>query len=313
MKNLFRSLAVCSVLATLLIVSGCDQLKSTLNKNSGGTTNTLLRDDNSIAIASFNIQVFGQSKLKKKEAMDVLAKVVRHYDVVAIQEVRSTSQDVLPNFVKLINADGSRYDFVLGPRLGRTSSKEQYAYVYDTNRINFVAGSEYTAPNPGDQMHRAPFVASFQTKSSSAGQPFSFTLVNIHTDPDETKQELNALDDVFVYVQNRNRNEDDVILLGDLNVSEKKLGQLGQLPNIDWVVKGAPTNTRGSKSYDNIVFNKRTTVEYTGKSGVMNLLETFDLTMDEALQVSDHMPVWAVFSMQEGGAQVATRPGATAR
>lgn len=314
MKSLFRSLAVCALFATLCFTTGCDQVKTVLQQNNGGaTTNTLLRDEHSIAIASFNIQVFGQSKLKKKEVMDVLAKVVRHYDVVAIQEVRSSKQDVLPRFVKLINSDGSRYDFVIGPRLGRTSSKEQYAYVYDTNRISFQAGSEYTVPDPRDQLHRPPFVASFQAKAAASGRPFSFTLVNIHTDPDETDQELDALDDAFTYVQNHNRNEDDVILLGDLNVSEKKLGQLGQLPNIAWVVKGEPTNTRGTESYDNIVFNSRTTVEYTGNSGIMNLKEMFGLTEDEALKVSDHMPVWAVFSMQEGGAQVASRPGPPAR
>lgn len=313
MKRIFRSLAVCAVIATLWVTSGCDQVKTALQQNSGGaTTNTLLRDDNSIAIATFNIQVFGQSKLKKKDVMDVLAKVVRHYDVVAIQEVRSSKQDVLPKFVKLINSDGSRYDFVIGPRQGRTISKEQYAFVYDTNRISFLAGSEYTVPDQGDYLHREPFVASFQTKADS-GRPFSFTLVNIHTDPDETDQELDALDDAFTYVQNRDRNEDDVILLGDLNVSEKKLGQLGDLPNITWVVKGEPTNTRLSKSYDNIVFNSRTTVEYTGNSGVMNLMKTFNLSEEEALKVSDHMPVWAVFSMQEGGAQVASRPGSLAR
>ena len=38
MKKLIRSFAVCSVLATLLIVTGCDQLKSALNKTGGGTT-----------------------------------------------------------------------------------------------------------------------------------------------------------------------------------------------------------------------------------------------------------------------------------
>jgi hypothetical protein len=42
-----------------------------------------------IKVASFNIQVFGTSKLKKPQVMDVLVKVIRRFDVVAIQEVRS--------------------------------------------------------------------------------------------------------------------------------------------------------------------------------------------------------------------------------
>jgi hypothetical protein len=46
-------------------------------------------EGDTIKVASFNIQVFGTSKLGKPEVMDVLAKVVRRFDVVAIQEVRS--------------------------------------------------------------------------------------------------------------------------------------------------------------------------------------------------------------------------------
>ncbi len=62
-------------------------------------------------IATFNIQVFGKSKLSKPGVVDVLAQVVRQFDVVAIQEVRATEDDILPRFIAAINADGSRYDF----------------------------------------------------------------------------------------------------------------------------------------------------------------------------------------------------------
>ena len=74
-----------------------------------------------IGIASYNIQVFGASKLEKSWVVDILAQIVRHFDIVAIQEVRSKDDQILPDFVAAINADGSRYDFVIGPRLGRTS------------------------------------------------------------------------------------------------------------------------------------------------------------------------------------------------
>ena len=41
-------------------------------------------------IASFNIQVFGRSKLRRP-VMKVLCDVVRRFDVLAIQEVRRTT------------------------------------------------------------------------------------------------------------------------------------------------------------------------------------------------------------------------------
>ena len=60
--------------------------------------------------------------------MEVLADIIRTYDVIAIQEIRDASQTALPALVDLVNADGSQYDYVVSERLGRTSSKEQYAY-----------------------------------------------------------------------------------------------------------------------------------------------------------------------------------------
>ena len=196
-----------------------------------------------IKIATFNIQVFGTSKLQKTPVMQVLADVVRRFDVVAIQEVRSTDDTVVPQFVSLINATGVRYDFVIGPRLGRTNSKEQYAILFDTSRIEIDPSSVYTAADPQDLLHREPLVARFRPRVVPPNQAFTFSLVNIHTDPDETDSELDALAGVFTGVQGNGSGEDDVILLGDLNVDEYHLGNLGRLPGIGAVVAGVPTNT----------------------------------------------------------------------
>ena len=59
-----------------------------------------------VLVASFNIQVFGESKMAKQQVVEVLARVVRKFDIVAIQEVRSKSDEVIPSFVRAVNADG---------------------------------------------------------------------------------------------------------------------------------------------------------------------------------------------------------------
>lgn len=264
-----------------------------------------------VRIASFNIQVFGESKLQKPQAMSVLVETVRRFDVVAIQEVRAKSDDILPRFVAQINATGRRYDYVIGPRLGRTSSKEQYAIVFDTATIEVDRSSMYTVDDPDDLLHREPFVAPFRVRGPPPTEAFTFTLVNIHTDPDETKTELDALAEVFRAVRNDGRGEDDVILLGDLNVSENKLGRLGQLPNIAYAIAGVPTNTKGNQTYDNIIFNRVATTEFTGNVGVVDMMREFKLDLQQALEVSDHLPVWAEFSAFEGGqpGRIALQPG----
>jgi endonuclease/exonuclease/phosphatase family metal-dependent hydrolase len=254
-----------------------------------------------VTIATFNIQVFGTKKEEDGRVMDVLARIVRMFDVIAIQEVRSTDQQLIPRFVELVNADGSHYAHVIGPRLGNTSSKEQYVYLYDQARIELDPTSVYTTEeNP--LIHREPLVARFRVRGPPSEKAFTFTLVNVHTDPDETDVELDELAEVFRSVQQNGSREDDVILLGDLNEDDKHLGELARLPHIAWVISDQPTNTRRTKSYDNIVFNAQATVEYLSQSGVLDLQNDLGLTEQQALDVSDHMPVWAAFSAYEGGA-----------
>ena len=248
-----------------------------------------------ITICSFNIQVFGESKISKPQVVDVLTKVVRKFDIVAIQEVRAKSDSVIPQFLSAINADGSRYQFVIGPRLGRTVSKEQYTFIYDSTRIEVDPSSVGTSPNPGDRLHRPPLHARFRVRANPPESGFSFWLVDTHTDPDEVSAEVNALADVFMEMKALRPDEDDVILMGDLNAGPPQFGKIKQIPGVGWAVSGVTTNTRRSKTYDNLIFDTRTTTEYTGRWGVLDLQNTFGLSIDKALEVSDHNPVWAAF------------------
>ncbi|HTQ37549.1 MAG TPA: endonuclease/exonuclease/phosphatase family protein [Pirellulales bacterium] len=258
-------------------------------------------NSSTLRLATFNIQVFGRTKLEKPEVMQVLAETVRKFDLVNIQEVRSNTDDILPRFIDLINSTGRHYDFVIGPRLGRTNSKEQYAMVFDTQTLEVDRSSIYTVNDKDDLFQRPPLVASFRARGPPPAQAFTFTLIDIHTEPDEAEAEINALAQVYRAVRNDGRGEDDIILMGDLNGDEKKFGLLKQIPNISWVISGVPTNTRGTKTYDNIIFDRTATVEFTGHAGVFDIMRQFNLTLNQALEVSDHFPVWAEFSAYEGG------------
>jgi len=306
-RNFFY-LVLAALLGTIA-ASGCNlesvleqipEPQSTAGGGSSTTAKTPLPTDH-ISIASFNIQVFGQSKMNKPDVMEKLTDVARRFDILAVQELRSKEQDVVPRWLAMINANGSNYDALVGPRLGRTSSTEQYIFVYNRNRVRFTPKTEYTINDPHDLLHREPFVASFEAIVGPGVTPFSFTLINIHTDPDETDEELDALAEVYEVVRQSNPAEDDVILLGDLNVDYTDLGLLGQVPNIAWTVQGQPTNTRLSKSYDNILFDRVATTEFTGQSGIVNLMDVYQMTEEQALDVSDHLPVWATFSVAEAG------------
>ena len=78
-----------------------------------------------------------------------------------------------------------------------------------------------------------------------------------------------------------------------------------------YVVANTPTNTRRNKTYDNILFSRFTTTEYTGRWGVVDIQSVFGLTLDQALEVSDHFPIWAEFRAWESApaANTALLPG----
>jgi deoxyribonuclease-1-like protein len=274
----------------------------------------------SIRIASFNIKVFGDKKASNPEVMWTLAAIIQNFSVVAIQEIRTQDDYFIDKFLRTyVNQNGRAYDKVVGPRLGRSVSTEQYAFIYDTAQIQVNHTNIYTVNDPEDMLHREPLVSMFRTRGPPPEQAFTFVLVNIHTDPEETDSELDALEKVYQAVRRASGGEDDIILLGDLNVDDQHLGRLGQLDGVRPLIRGVYTNTLQNALYDNIVLHQPSTAEFTGRAGIYNYMPLYQLpplqAQEKALQVSDHIPVWAEFSIYEATSpgRVAGRPDAVIR
>jgi deoxyribonuclease-1-like protein len=269
-----------------------------------------VRTGETIKVATFNIQVFGRTKSSKPHVMDLLSRVVREFDVVAIQEIRSRDDDIIPNFVDKINESGRHYDFIVGQREGRTKSKEQYAYIFDRETIEVDRSSVYSVQDPSKLLHRPPLVSLFRVRGPEQDQAFTFSLVNVHIDPDEVGHEMGYMDDIFRRVRSDGREEDDVILLGDFNAGDQQLASLATKAGMNWVLRDHPTNVKRTQQYDNIVFHQMSTTEFSGRGGIFDFVRKYNLTTEQAEEVSDHFPVWAEFSVYEGGqpGRVATRP-----
>ncbi len=300
---------------------GCDpnSIQTPLN---GGTESTASgntqysasipeRTNATILVGSFNMQRLGPSKLKKPIVMERFAEIIRRFDIIALQEITSKDQNTLPTLVNLVNSKGARYSYAISPRIGRAASGyyEQYAFVFDTNRIQGGPDFSYVVQDDRDILHREPFVGRFQTRSPSA--PFQFTLINIHTDPDEITYELDVLADVYVNVRQYEYPEDDVMLLGDLNAGPNKMQKLGQIPSFEPLINGIPTNTRRNKTLDNILVDRQTTREFTGRAGTIDLEQMFGVQLAEAEKISDHLPVWAEFTATEQTVMGTAQSGAT--
>lgn len=251
------------------------------------------RTAETILIGSFNMQRLGPSKEKDQTIMNEMAQIVQQYDVLAIQEITDNSGSAIQQLLRLVNQNGSRYALALSSPVGR-SYFEQYAFVYDTSRIEGGQNLCYVVNDKEDLLHREPYVGRFRTKSQN---PFSFSLINIHTDPDEVGTELNVLATLFVNVREfeyRQVGHDDVLLLGDLNAGPGKLLGLEKVQGLESTIT-LPTNTRKNKTLDNVLLDRAYTQEFTGRAGTLDLQAAFGIGLDQALKISDHMPIWAEF------------------
>lgn len=255
-----------------------------------------------ILIGSFNMQRLGPKKLSEPWVMEKFAAIVQRFDVIALQEINSKNDPAVKILVDQVNAAGNQYAYTISPRIGgRSSYSEQYAFVYDTRKIRSGAEFSYVVQDQADLLHREPFVGRFQALASGA-PPFQFTLINMHTDPDEIVDELDVLADVYNSVRKYEYPEDDVMLLGDLNAPPEKMQRLGQIPAVVPLIANLPTNTRKSRTLDNILVDSQTTREFTGRAGTIDLEEMFNVDQQTALKISDHLPVWAEFSIAERAA-----------
>lgn len=269
----------------------------------------LTKSDQTIRIATFNIQDFGNPKSSDKNVMSVLAKVISQFDVVAIQEVRGGDAAPVKSLIDLLRASGAKYAATISEPIGRTSQAESYAFVWDETRIRLLPQSAYVVQDTADRMHREPMVASFEARIGDADgrHPFRFTLINAHASPSAVapsaiENELNVLDDVFIRVREYDSQltgEDDCIMLGNLNVATSQLLELGQIPGLESVAGDIETNTRRTKTYDHILIDRNLTREHTGRFGVVDFQRDLGLSEEQALMVSDHQPLWAEFSAFE--------------
>jgi len=273
-----------------------------------------------IRIGTFNIKQFADAKANDATVMQRIAQIVNEVDLLAIQEVMAQGRPI-DRLVSMMNQSvgQQRYASLVSVPIGRTSHKESYAYVWDTSRISHLPDTAYVVDDAGDLMHREPYVASFQVRlpAGERRRPFQFTLINVHTDPDEVSgrsNELNALDDVFEsvrYYEYQTRGERDYLLLGDLNAQVTAFAELGEIQGVVSLVGNQITNLAGTKSIDHILIDRFETTEViSGRTVVVDLVDHFGITQKEAAAISDHLPVIAEFSAYELPEQqnVATGP-----
>ena len=255
--------------------------------------------DDTITIAAFNIQILGKTKREKTEVMDVLARTVREFDIVLVQEIRDVSETTVPIFLDIINAlDGPEYAFIRSERLGRTTRKKAYSYFYNTQTVSYLNGTAYVWDDEGDIFERDPYIAGF------VAEEFDFTLVGIHSKPDDAVNEIGSLTLVFDAIK-AGQNDQDIIALGDFNADgtyydEDDDSQPLRDSIYHWMVSNdVDTMTKTDWTYDRIVMlNSTYSSEYVlDSTEVYCFNDVYGLNQAFTEEVSDHFPVFAEFKV----------------
>ena len=194
--------------------------------------------DKNLLIASWNIRAFGNltrewmSKESDSPRRDLhsifcIAEILRRFDVIAVQEVKSNLR-ALRDTLKLL---GDNWSMILtDTNKGSSGNEERMAYLFDTRRLNLsgLAG-ELVIPNEWvnnpDKVLKEQFVRSPYAVSFRAGKK-TFILVTVHIKYGKSakgrQDEIHGIakwlsdwaTDVNAYDQN-------LIVLGDFNIEAR--------------------------------------------------------------------------------------------
>jgi hypothetical protein len=253
-------------------------------------------------IAAFNLGGLDENKLSSPRIADILSRTLARFELIAVQGLRGKNQGVAVRLVDQLNAlSGRQYEFVTCPTQRRDGIEHYSAFFFDKASLEIDRPTVRFVEDPLRRFRHKPLIGSFRARGPKPTEAFTFTLVAVDTDAEKTAAELDLLADVFRAVRDDGRNEDDIIMLGDFEADSNHLGRLGKLMGITPAISDMPTTASGAKQADNILFDRRATVEFTGRAEVVDLMREFNLTIQAASELSEHLPLWAEFSVYEGG------------
>jgi hypothetical protein len=239
-----------------------------------------------LRIGSMNISSLTTEKYENTNVSSLMHEFGRACDLIALQGLQPNQQEVL---------------LVIGPTIGRGSEQQQFAFLYNTRKLEVDREHLYTIQDPKDALTFDPLVAWFRVKGIDPSRAFTFSLVNVSLSEPLLGNEQLLLQELIRGVQRDGRNEDDVILVGSIQCGVdalpiRKEGWIG-------VLAKEPTDPRRTKSLDNLLLHPAATDEFTGKAETFDFLRAFNLSVEDALKISQHLPLWGEFSAVEGGFQ----------
>jgi endonuclease/exonuclease/phosphatase family metal-dependent hydrolase len=212
--------------------------------------------DQNLLVASWNIKEFGHTTQRLYETYFYIAEIISCFDLVAIQEVKSTLKD-LNILMQLLGDDwGSLVNDITE---GEAGNSERSAYLFNKRRVELaglageiVLWEDLTRGSSIQQLKRTPYMTGF-----TAGWK-TFAMINLHLHPNNDPEDilyrrievdllLKALKEKISRGRLWNEN---LILVGDFNLYD---GADKDDPTINLI------NQAGFKEVENLIGKKTNT------------------------------------------------------
>ncbi len=277
------------------------------------------RVDRNLIIATWNIRALGGiypsfdenpgSPKRNWRGLAHMAEIIRHFDVCAIQEVKSD----LSGLMTLVEWLGPTWGLIVTDvTAGDAGNAERLAFVFDRRRVtpSGLAGELVLPPlgdnSPARQFARTPYAVSFRT----AGATFILTTLHVLYGqiPEDRGPELQAIAQwLATWSRSPASFHRDHLVLGDFNIDRQGDPRFEAFTSTGLVVptglREIRTNVTGAvaKHYDQIAwFMGALEMRPTGAAGTVDFGDAVFREMSRAqmsFRVSDHLPLWVEFDI----------------
>lgn len=252
-------------------------------------------------LVTWNIQDLGRTK--NNEEILFIAKILKDYDLIALQEVVAkdpAGAKAVTRITDALNRLGSKWDYSISNPTNSSSSyaSERYAFLWKTSKFRLKKSAFLDSELQG-KIEREPFIGLFEFKKNNS----SFYLINMHARTYNKHPEMEIAN--FKFYPKRFKT-DRFIFLGDFNLSEKhtvwnplyKMGFKSAIQNQPTTLKRkCKDGSYLNYSIDNIYYNTKYFIQK--KAYAIDFVGSCKDLLT-ARKISDHLPVVLFISGSKG-------------
>lgn len=250
-----------------------------------------------ILIVSWNIQHMGGSKSNKDIAQ--MAQILRHADIVAIQEVVAkdpAGAQAVARLADALNRTGAQWDYQVSDPTESPSVyiSERYAYLWKPSKVQ-IQHRAFLDSERQELFYREPFIAKFKTRKEDK----VFYVANYHSrkNSDKPQEEI-----VYLLDYPGRWDSEAFIITGDFNTTERdmvwrdfyKKGFKSALTRTPTTLKVKCDNdVYLNHAFDNFYYTPHFIKHQADKLDFVGSCEN----LDKMRALSDHLPVYFQFSI----------------